>query len=191
MSSLSRSPRAIGGHAGLAALAIAAALLVGAAPVAAQSPEGSPSEVGGEGLLFIQADTVWGPANLPEEERPRLTCVQNNRFARNEEIVWRVKVFDPLTGGQLDESALESVEVVLPDQDLAMRFGPNPRNEPVDDFWSVSWQIPEDYPTGELPYLIRAVGTDGRVGTYEQFGVSAARLTVTEEVRPVIEEEAA
>jgi hypothetical protein len=189
MRSTPRAPRPGRRVLSVGAALVAALLLAAPAAVSAQSPEISPSETEASGL-FLQADTVWGPANIPDEERPRLTCVQNNRFARNEEIVWRVKVFDPLTGAELDDTALQSVEVVLPDQTMPMRFGPHPRDEPVDFFWSVSWDIPEDYPTGELPYQVVATSTDGSVGTYEQFGVSAARLTITEEVRPVIEEEA-
>jgi hypothetical protein len=116
--------------------------------------------------------------------------VQNNRFARNEAIVWRVKVFDPITGEPMDDTMLESVQVVLPDQALDMRYGPHPRDTPADFFWTLGWDIPEDYPTGELAYTVSATSTDGRTGTYEQFGVSPARLIITEEVRPIIEDEA-
>jgi hypothetical protein len=170
-------------HAGLIVLALGAALVLGAAPVAAQDEPATPAD-----WLFIQADTVLGPTNVPGEERASAVCVQKNRFARNEEIVWRVKVFDPLSGAEMDESALASVQVVLPDQSFDMRFGPHPRDVPVDFFWTYGWDVPEDYPTGELPYRIVATAADGRQGTYEQFGVSLARLTITEEVRPVIEE---
>lgn len=163
---------------------LAVGLISATGSVAAQS-----AETGGP--LFIQADTVIGPTNIPEAEFASSVCVQQSRFARNEEIVWRVKVFDPLTGAALDDAALAGVAVVLPDQTLAMRFGPHPRDEPVDFFWTVSWDIPEDYPTGELPFTVEATGNDGRSGVYEQFGVSLARLTITEEIRPVIEEEAA
>lgn len=168
---------------GLVVMALGAVLALGAVPVAAQDEPVAPVD-----WLFIQADTVQGPTNVPDEERASAVCVQKNRFARNEEIVWRVKVFDPLSGTEMDDSALASVQVVLPDQSFDMRFGPHPRDVPVDFFWTYGWDIPEDYPTGELPYRVVATAIDGRQGAYEQFGVSLARLTVTEEVRPVIEE---
>lgn len=171
---------------GLLVAVLGAMLALGAVPVVAQD------EAPAEGAwLFVDADTVWGPANIPDEERASKACVQNNRFARNEQIVWRVKVFDPLTGQPMDDTMLESVQVVLPDQVLDMRYGPHPRDTPADFFWTLGWGIPEDYPTGELPYTVSATSTDGRSGTYEQFGVSLARLIITDEVRPIIEDEEA
>lgn len=170
------------GRLGLLTGALAAMFVVGALPAVAQS------EAPGD-WLFIDADTVQGPANLTEEEGPALSCVQDNRYARNEEIVWRVKVFDPLTGEPMDDTALSSVQAVLPDQVLDLHYGSHPRDTPADFFWTVGWDIPEDYPSGELPYTITATAADGRSGTYEQFNVSPARLTITEEVRPVIEDE--
>ena len=170
---------------GLLVAALGALLVLGAVPAAAQDDAAAPAD-----WLFIDADTVQGPANLTEEERATQSCVQDNRFARNEEIVWRVKVLDPLTGEPMDDQALESVQVVLPDQVLDLRYGPHPRDTPADFFWTVAWDIPEDYPTGELPYTVTATAADGRTGSYEQFNVSPARLLVTEEVRPVIEDAA-
>ena len=99
-------------------------------------------------------------------------------------------MFDPLTGEPMDDTALGSVQVVLPDQVLDMRYGPHPRDTPADFFWTFGWDIPEDYPTGELPYMVTATSNDGRSGTYEQFNVSPARLVITEDPpRPVIEDE--
>ena len=136
--------------------------------------------------LFIDVDTVLGPNNLTEEERPTKTCVQANRFAHNEEVVWRVKVVDPLTGKPMDDAALASVQVKLPDQTLDLRYGGHPRDTPVDFFWTVGWDVPETYPTGTVAYTVNATAKDGRTGTYEQFKVALAMLTVTDEVRPII-----
>lgn len=139
-------------------------------------------------FLFIDADTVLGPTNLTPEERPLKTCVQLSRFAHNEEIVWRVKVFDPLTGEPMDDTLLASVQVVMADQTLDLHYGPHPRDNPVDFFWTVGWDVPEDYPSGTISHTIEATAVDGRTGTWEQFGVGAAMLTVTDEVRPIIAE---
>lgn len=139
-------------------------------------------------FLFIDADTVLGPTNLTPEEQPLKTCVQVSRFAHNEEIVWRVKVFDPLTGEPMDDTLLASVQVVMADQTLDLHYGPHPRDNPVDFFWTVGWDVPEDYPSGTISYTIEATAVDGRTGTWEQFGVGAAMLTVTDEVRPIIAE---
>ena len=152
-----------------------------------QAPTGgSTAEPGGKAALIIDGDTVQGPKNLKEAEKPLRSCVQASRFAHNEQVVWRVKVFDGATGEALDDTALTSVEVTLPDQTLALKYGPHPAKEPLDYFWTTSWVVPEGYPSGSLSYTIAATAADGRTATWEQFKVTAALLTITDEVREVI-----
>ncbi|MEX2547618.1 MAG: hypothetical protein WD830_07490 [Chloroflexota bacterium] len=168
-------------------LGVAAGLLVVACQAAAP-PTPTPAPVVPVNLILI-ADTVQGPANLTAEERASgAVCVQKNRFAKNEEIVWRVRVVDPATGEPMDDQALGSLVVRLPDQELALHYGPHPRDNPVDFFWTVGFEPPESYPSGLLAYTIVATAADGRTGTYSQFGVATAQLTVTEDVRPIIAE---
>lgn len=165
---------AIGVVAGLLAVACQAA----AAPTPTPAPPAN---------LVLVGDTVQGPANLTDEEKAGgAVCVQKNRFAKNEEIVWRMRVMDPATGTAMDDQVLNTVVVRLPDQELAMHYAPHPRDNPVDYFWTVSFDVPETYPSGLLAYTVVATAKDGRTGTYNQFGVAAAQLTVTDEVRPVI-----
>lgn len=166
------------------AIAVCALGMAVVSPIAAQDAGSAASD-----WLFIDADTVWGPDNIPEDEVQALACVQGSRFAKNEEVVWRVKVFDPMTGQPMDDTTLASVQVKLPTETLDLHFGPHPRNEPVDNFWTTGWLIPEDYPTGVVDYTIEATALDGRIGTWNQFGVTLAQLQVTDEVRPTIEEE--
>jgi hypothetical protein len=168
---------------GLAFALVAGLVLAacGAAPVASPEPPAVTT-------LSVHADTVQGPENLPEEERPLLSCVQKNRYARNEQIVWRVRVIDPLTGEPMDDQALSAVVVKLPDQELALRWGPHPRDNPLEFFWTVAWTVPESYPSGQLPYTVEATASDGRTGMFDEFRVAPARLAVTEEIREVIEE---
>jgi hypothetical protein len=139
-------------------------------------------------FLFLDADTVLGPSNLTAEERPTKVCVQWSRFLHNEEVVWRVKVFDPLTGEPMDDTMLASVQVVMPDQTLDLHYGPHPRDNPLGYFWTVGWDVPEGYPDGVINYTIKATANDGRVGTWEQFEVAAANLTVLSGIRPIIAE---
>jgi len=157
-----------------------------AEPSVAESTAPSAAPVGQ--FLFLDADTVLGPTNLTAEELPLKTCVQWSRFAHNEDVVWRVKVFDPLTGEPMDDTMLASVTVVMPDQELDLHYGPHPRDNPLGFFWTTSWVVPEGYPDGVINYTIEATANDGRTGTWEQFEVAAANLTVTAEVRPIIAE---
>lgn len=138
-------------------------------------------------FLFLDADTVLGPTNLRPDESTKI-CVQASKFAHNEDIVWRVKVFDPLTGEPMDDTTLASVKVVMPDQTLDLHYGPHPRDNPLGFFWTTSWVVTPEYPDGVINYTIEATANDGRTGTWEQFEVAAANLTVTAEVRPVIAE---
>jgi hypothetical protein len=139
--------------------------------------------------LIVQADVVSGPLNIPGDQRAGRVCVLQNRFARNSEIVWRARVVDPVSGEQLDDTALEGVQVELADgQVLDMRYGPHPNDNPTDRFWTTSFDIPEDYPTGSLGYEIVATGTDGRTGSFVQFNVAPSLLTITDEVYETVEE---
>jgi hypothetical protein len=156
------------------------------APSVAESTAPSAAPVGQ--FLLIDADTVLGPTNLTADEKPTKTCVQASRFAHNEDIVWRVKVFDPLTGEPMDDTMIESLTVVMPDQTLDLHYGPHPRDKPLGYFWTTSWVVPEGYPEGVINYTIEATANDGRTGSWEQFEVAAANLTVTAEVRPIIAE---
>ena len=139
--------------------------------------------------LGVAADIVWGPLNIPDEERATQVCVLGNRFPRNSEIVWRARVIDPVTGEGMGDEELSSVVVELSDgQTLDMRFGPHPRENPNDFFWTVSFDIPVDYPTGTLNYEIVATANDGRTGRFLQFDVESSLLTITDDVLETIEE---
>jgi hypothetical protein len=152
-----------------------------------QAPTGGPTvEPGGKAALVIDSDVVQGPKNLKEAEKPLRSCVQASRFAHNEQVVWRVKVLDGATGEALDDKALTSVQAKLPDQTFDLKYGGHPAKEPADFFWTSSWVVPEGYPSGSLEYTIVATAADGRTATWEQFKVTAALLTITDEVREVI-----
>lgn len=170
------------------------ALNVGACaqqPSAASTSPGAPA-VAANVALILQADTVLGTKNLTADEKPQKSCVQASRFARNEEIVWRVKVVDPATGQPMADKSLSSVELRLPDQTLKLKYGGHPSTTPTDSFWSVSWTVPASYPTGSLPYTVAATAIDGRTGSFEQFKVTPSVLTITDQVRtPLVASSAA
>jgi hypothetical protein len=140
--------------------------------------------------LALQADMVWGPLNIPEDEMAGAVCVNLSQFPRNSEIVWRARVIDPVSGEELGDDALDSVEVNLGDgQTFEMRYGPHPRDNPTDFFWTTSWDIPANYPTGTVDWEVVASTSDGRTGTFTPFDVAPSLLTITDEVLETIEEE--
>lgn len=138
--------------------------------------------------LGMTADVVWGPLNIPDDQKATQVCVLGSRFPRNSEIVWRLRVTDPVTGEGMSDEMLTTVQVKLSDgQVLDMSYRPHPKDNPTDYFWTVAFDVPVDYPTGNLGYEIVAVSGDGRTGTFAQFNVAPSLLTITDEVLETIE----
>lgn len=143
-----------------------AALFVGAALAQEPTP------------LIIVTSVVAGHEN----NTPELTCVQTSRFQHEEQIVWRAKIIDPGTGEEMADDVLEYVRVILPDgQTFDMGFGPHPSRDPVDEYWTLDWVIPADYPSGVLDYDIVAVALDGRTGKNVVFPIESSMLTILPE----------
>lgn len=171
--------------------AVSAAVLFASIAACGGDDEGSEGDggvVAADIPLAIAADFVWGPLNVPDDEAAAQVCVPGSRFPRNSEIVWRARITDPVSGEQLDDTTA-SMQVKLSDgQTLDMRYGAHPRDNPTDYFWTTSFDIPVDYPTGTLGFEIVATGTDGRVGSYVPFNVASSLLTITDDVLETIEE---
>jgi hypothetical protein len=129
--------------------------------------------------LTLQADTVISAAGV---KNPADICVQSSRFPQGEGVVWRIKVYDPVTGQPMDDKALGSVVVSLKDgQTFKAAYGGHPGQPGVpatDYFWSTAWAIPATYPTGSVPYTVTATGKDGRIGTFNEFNVAPSLLLV-------------
>ncbi len=137
-------------------------------------------------FLFIDLDVVRGSKNITDADKATQSCVQLSRFAKNEQIVFRARVYDPATGKAMDDKALKSVEVTLKDGTKldAMKYGPHPKDPPNESFWTVGWVIPATYPVGTLDYTVTATSLDGVVGTFKQLALGP--LTITDTVRPII-----
>lgn len=166
----------------LSAMAVALAA-VGCQPAPAPTKEAAPAAAGAS-KLFIAADMVWGSKNLPADQRFR-SCNLTSRFPRNAEMVWRIRVSDPVSGELLGKEALSKVEVKLSNgQLLTAQFGPHPKDPPNETFWTTSWVIPKDHPTGTLEYSITATDAKGRTGDWKPFITRTSLPTVTDEVLP-------
>jgi hypothetical protein len=134
-------------------------------------------------LLFLDVDTVRGPEGIAQEDRARKNCVQTNVIPLGGQVVWRIRVYDPVTGQALDDSKLESVVVKLADgQEFATRFGMRPREgPPIEGFWTASFKVPADYAVGVLDYTVVAKDKEGRTGEWKQIkAVPAAALTIVD-----------
>jgi hypothetical protein len=144
-------------------------------PAATQAPAAAAN-------LILDLDTVRGSTGIPTEQRAQKSCVQASKFPLGGQVVWRVKVFDPRTGKEMDDKALASVTVTLSDgQVFTAKYGGHPGSAPVDFFWAVSWTIPDNYPTGAVDYKVVAKDSEGRTGEWTQFKVASAQLQVVAE----------
>ncbi len=150
-----------------------------AGPPASSAPQQAAPAAPVSKTLIIYGDTVRGPDGLTDDEKTILSCVQQNRFPQGSAIVWRFRVVDPGTAKALDDKELQRVTLTLPDgttQDL--KYGPHPKGKTDDFFWTTSFKVPADYPTGAFTYKLEAVDKEGRTGAYAQFNVASALLQI-------------
>ena len=132
-------------------------------------------------FLILQGDTVRSPEGLTDEEKTFLSCVQQSRYPQGSRIVWRYRVIDPLTSKTLDDKAIKSFERVLPDgKTQAFKYGGHggTKEAPAEFFWTSGFSVSKDYPTGLFSYQLKATSIDGAIGTFDQFKVPAAQLTI-------------
>jgi len=156
----------------------------GGSPTAAATEAPATSQ-----FLFVDVDTLRGSKNIAKDDKPTQSCVQLNRFAKNEQIVFRVRVIDPMTGKELDNTVVESVVIKFKTgQQLdPMKYGPHPKDPPNEAFWTQSFVIPEDFPVGSLDFTVTATDKEGRTGTFVPLHFAAsALLQITDTVRPIV-----
>jgi len=132
-------------------------------------------------FLVLQGDTVRSPEGLTDEEKTFLSCTQQSRFPQGSRIVWRFRVLDPITNKALDDKAIKSFDLTLPDgKTVAFKYGghggtPEAR---LEFFWTAGFSLAKDYPTGAFNFQIKATSLDGAIGTWSQFLVPGAQVQV-------------
>ena len=136
-------------------------------------------------FLVITGDTIRANYQLNPEQLllvyPGIHCTQQSRFPQGGRIVWRMKVIDPATGKFLDDKAIASFTITFPDgktDKFAYSGHGGTKEAPQDYLWAVGYTIPLDYPTGAFNVKIEAKSVDGATGTFDQFKVTPAQLTV-------------
>jgi hypothetical protein len=155
---------------------ITAGVLIGAIAVVAAACSGSTqptptSSIQAAKNLILSSDMVSGGGG----------CLLDNVYKPGDEVVFRIRVYDPATGDQMDNKALSSVTVSLPDgQSFTANYGAHPSTNPLDYFWTAAWTIPANYPTGTISYTETATAVDGRTGTFDNFNVQPSLLTIVQ-----------
>jgi len=136
--------------------------------------------------LFIDLDTVRGTKNLTPTQAATEGCVQTSMFAKNEQIVFRLRVVDPGTGQEVDPKSIDHITVKFKNgMELAPAvYGPHPKELPNESYWAAYFVIPQDFPVGTIDYTVTAMDREGRTGVFTPLHFAAnALLTVTAAVR--------
>ncbi|WP_339289216.1 hypothetical protein [Ureibacillus sp. FSL K6-0786] len=149
----------------------AALLVTGCSGGNSKSEENSNklSETTEENSIVVLADTI--NSHLQADA----VCVVDSRFERGHTIVFRANVVDQTTNETVENA---KVKVVLATGDeYEMKLGPHGQEGTL--LYTVSWTVPDDFPTGTLDYKIVAE-VDGKEFFYEPFNVSLSKLTILE-----------
>lgn len=140
----------------------------------------SPASAQQAGKLFFEGDLVKGPQ--PNQAGP--FCVLQSQFKRKEQVAWRVRVLDA-DGKMVDDKGLKGLKSLVVELsngkkvELKHKGHPPPRQgPPTDFFWSGSWVIGEDQPTGTFSYKVTATDMQDKTQTWEPFKIAASWLTV-------------
>jgi hypothetical protein len=159
----------------IAAGALIVGIAIGGAACSSASSQ-TPAAVQVAKNLVLSSDMVTGSGGTVKATS---SCVLANVYKAGNQVVFRMRVYDPVTGKPMDDKALSSVTVSLPDgQSFTAKYGGHPAKAPVDYFWATSWVIADNYPTGTLNYTATAKAVDGRTGTFDNFNVTPSLLTV-------------
>ncbi len=131
---------------------------------------------------ILQVDLVRGSDN------PTGTvCVQTSVFKQGEELVWRARLIETATGreigdegksqGEIAERNLKVTAYLENGMNFALKYGqhpPRPREgDPVKWFWTTSWKIPPEYPTGTLKWWVIATDKAGAFVRFDPIGTGA------------------
>ncbi|MBI4493691.1 MAG: hypothetical protein HY690_12945 [Chloroflexi bacterium] len=156
-----------------------------AAPTQKPAAAAEKPAAAGPSKLILSVDVVQGSKNLNDEEKKELSCVLNSRFPRNSQIVWRARIYDSRAAELMGDKAIENAEIRLANgTNIKMKYGPHGDDPNKEEFWTGSWVVPKDYPTGSLLYSIAAAGLEGQTGEFKPYRVPASLLTIVEKVLP-------
>ena len=165
--------------------AASAPAVVTAAPATQAQAPTQPAAVAKPQFLVVVGDTIRGNLGLNPVEilltAPGIHCTQQSRFPQTGRIVWRMKVMDPATGKYMDDKQIKSFTITFPDgKSDVFKYGGHggTKENPADFLWAAGFTIPADYPTGLFNVKIVATDNEGRTGTFDQFKVSNAQLTI-------------
>lgn len=117
--------------------------------------------------VALYADTVNGtrPAGAPP--RPA-GCTQTNVWKRGEQMVVRAWGFDLSDGSVLSMDNVTEAHFSLPGQsNVSLNWGAHGATGNKVWFWANAWQIPTDYPLGDVNVHVSFTTLGGKTGTLD------------------------
>jgi opacity protein-like surface antigen len=165
-------------------LTVLVVALSGAALTAAASAQAPPTPnpfPGAKHQVFLYVDTVQNSSPKNPAVKPTIGCTQTNFFRRGQGVVFRVWGVETKTGLTLTPDNVRYFYVTIPGQpNLKLSFGAHGKATTAPWFWTVNWDVPNDYPLGVVPFKILARMKDGGRTSFSQEGLAVtSRLTVT------------
>lgn len=155
-------------HVVVAAVAALATLAAGA-PALAANPGENPFP-GPKPEVLLHVDTVTAS---PGESKFGVSysklCTLTNLYRRGEGVVFRVWGIEAGAGGTLTADSVKYAYVKIPGQaNLKLRYGPHGRTADAPWFWAGRWDIPPDYPLGQVDYRVVVKTRTNKLGIYTQ-----------------------
>jgi hypothetical protein len=136
-----------------------------------QNPLGNPPAQAAPGAanspLGLYADTVNGTRPTGAAPRP-VGCTQTNVWKRGEQLVVRAWGYDLATGDLLTNDNVNEAHFSVPGQsNVTLNWGAHGATGQKVFFWANAWNIPSDYPLGDVVVTVSFTTVSGKTGTLE------------------------
>jgi hypothetical protein len=134
------------------------------APVAA----GSATPADGKLVVGLYVDSVNGTRPAAAAPRP-VGCTQTNVFKRGEQFVLRTWGSDLATGSILSTENVDTATYTVPGvaAPITLNWGAHGATSNRVWFWTNAWNIPSDFPLGDVTIRVTFKLDSGKVGAYD------------------------
>ncbi len=134
-------------------------------PAPAVAGPGAAATPTGEVTTAVFADSVNGTRPAAAAARP-IGCTQTNVFKRGEQFVLRTWGFDLATGAVFSLDNVTEAHFTVPGvPNVTLNWGSHGTAKVF--FWTNAWQIPTDYPLGNVVVHIAYTLTSGKIAALD------------------------
>jgi hypothetical protein len=117
--------------------------------------------------IALYVDSVNGSSPVGAPKRT-VGCSQTNVYKRGEQVVVRSWGVDMATGETLTSENVDDAHLSIPGvANIALPWGAHGATTNRVWFWANAWNIPADYPLGEVTVKVSFTTDSGKTGTYD------------------------